>query len=60
MIGAVAGIQVLSTIQGGSDAASPFTAAYLLGGAVAIVGVVAAAFVRSSRPPAALRAVDAA
>jgi EmrB/QacA subfamily drug resistance transporter len=60
MIGAVAGIQVLSTIQGGSDAASPFSAAYLLGGAVAIIGVVAAAFVRSSRTPAALRAVDAA
>jgi EmrB/QacA subfamily drug resistance transporter len=60
MIGAVAGIQVLSTIQGGSEASAPFTAAYLLGGLVAIVGVVAAAFVRSSRPPAALRAVDAA
>jgi EmrB/QacA subfamily drug resistance transporter len=60
MIGAVAGIQVLSTIQGGSDAAGPFTAAYVLGGVVAVVGVVAAAFVRSSRRPATLRAVDAA
>lgn len=48
MIGAVAGIQVLSTIQGGSEAAGPFTAAYLVGGAVAVVGVVAASFVRSS------------
>jgi MFS family permease len=60
MIGATAGIQVLSTVQGGSEAAGPFTAAYLLGGAVAIVGVVAAGFVRSSKPPTALRAVDAA
>jgi MFS family permease len=61
MIGAVAGIQVLSTIQGGSEAAGPFSAAYLLGGAFAVVGVVAAAFVRSSTPGrAALRAVDAA
>ena len=41
MIGAVAGIQVLSTIQGGSEAAGPFTAAYLVGGAVAVIGVVA-------------------
>ena len=47
MIGTVAGIQVLSTIQGGSDAPGPFTAAYLVGGAVAVIGVVAAAFVRS-------------
>ena len=41
---------MLSTIQGGSEASGPFTAAYLLGGVVAIVGVVGAAFVRSSRP----------
>jgi MFS family permease len=61
MIGATAGIQVLSTVQGGSEAAGPFTAAYLLGAGVAVVGVVAAVFVRSSTPGrAALRAVDAA
>jgi EmrB/QacA subfamily drug resistance transporter len=60
MIGAVAGIQVLSTIQGGSEAASPFTAAYLVGGAVAVVGVVASAFVRSTRARARLRAAEAA
>ena len=36
------GIQVLSTIQGGSTDALPFTAAYLVGGAIAIAGVVAA------------------
>jgi EmrB/QacA subfamily drug resistance transporter len=50
MIGTVAGIQVLSTIQGGSESAGPFTAAYLVGGAIAVVGVVASSFVRSSRP----------
>jgi EmrB/QacA subfamily drug resistance transporter len=60
MIGTVAGIQVLSTIQGGSDAAGPFTAAYLVGGAVAVGGVVAAAFVRRARPGASLRAAEAA
>lgn len=49
MIGTVAGIQVLSTIQGGSEDAGPFSAAYLVGGAAAIVGLVAASFVRSSR-----------
>lgn len=59
MIGAVAGIQVLSTIQGGSESAAPFTAAYLVGGAVAIIGVVAALFVRSSnRASAGLPAVE--
>ena len=39
---------MLSTIQGGSEAAGPFTAAYLVGGGVAIVGVVAACFVHST------------
>jgi EmrB/QacA subfamily drug resistance transporter len=48
MIGTVAGIQVLSTIQGGSDDAGPFTAAYLVGGAVAVIGVIAAGFVHST------------
>jgi EmrB/QacA subfamily drug resistance transporter len=60
MIGAVAGIQVLSTIQGGSEAATPFTAAYLVGGAVTVVGVVASMFVRSSRTTARLRTAEAA
>jgi EmrB/QacA subfamily drug resistance transporter len=60
MIGAVAGIQVLSTIQGGSEAAGPFTAAYLVGGGVAVVGVVASGFVRSTRRNARLRAAEAA
>ena len=59
MIGAVAGIQVLSTIQGGSEASGPFTAAYLVGGLIAVVGVVASAFVRSSRTPERLRASEA-
>ena len=58
MIGTVAGIQVLSTIQGGSEAAGPFTAAYLVGGGVAIIGVVAACFVHSTRR-ASLRVADA-
>lgn len=38
-IGTVAGIQLLSTIQGGSEAAMPFIAAYLVGAGVAGVGV---------------------
>jgi MFS family permease len=59
MIGTVAGIQVLSTIQGGSEDAGPFSAAYLVGGAVAVIGLVAAAFVRSTRSAAA-RSADAA
>jgi EmrB/QacA subfamily drug resistance transporter len=59
MIGTVAGIQVLSTIQGGSEAAGPFTAAYLVGGGVAIIGAVAAFFVHSSRRTASLRVADA-
>jgi MFS family permease len=48
-IGTVAGIQVLSTVQGSSSAKAPFTAAYLIGGAVAVLGVIAATFLRSSR-----------
>lgn len=60
MIGTVAGIQVLSTIQGGSEASAPFTAAYLVGGGIAVVGVVASSFVRSSRTAARLRAAEAA
>ncbi len=48
-IGTVAGIQVLSTIQGGSTDAFPFTAAYVVGGAVAVTGVVAAGFISRAR-----------
>jgi len=59
-IGTVAGIQVLSTIQGGSTEAFPFTAAYLVGGAVAIGGVVAAGFISRSRRDARLEVADAA
>ncbi|MGZ6950584.1 MAG: MFS transporter [Acidimicrobiia bacterium] len=59
-IGTVTGIQLLSTIQGGSDAVVPFAAAYVVGGAVAGVGVVAAAFIASRRPAAAVPVADAA
>jgi hypothetical protein len=52
-IGVVAGIQVLSTLQGGETSASSFTVAYLVGGAMAIVGLVASCFVQSAaRQPA--------
>ena len=59
-IGTVAGIQVLSTIQGGSADALPFTGAYLVGGVLAITGVVAAGFISRSRRDARLRIADAA
>jgi EmrB/QacA subfamily drug resistance transporter len=45
-IGVVAGIQVLSTIQGGSEASAPFVVAYLAGATLAVVGVLGAAAVR--------------
>jgi EmrB/QacA subfamily drug resistance transporter len=48
-IGVVAGIQVLSTIQHGSDSAGPFVAAYLTGGVFAVVGVIGAASVSRRR-----------
>ncbi len=52
-IGVVAGIQVLSTLQGGETSASSFTVAYLVGGAMALVGLVASCFVQSAaRQPA--------
>jgi MFS family permease len=41
-IGTTAGIQVLSTIQGGSSARGPFVWAYLAGAAVGAIGIVAA------------------
>lgn len=49
-IGVVAGIQVLSTIQGGSDASGPFVAAYLVGAVMAVVGLAGAASVRGRGP----------
>lgn len=60
-IGTVAGIQLLSTVQGGSSDALPFTAAYLAGLGVAVGGAVAASFI-ATRPRGAveLRVVDAA
>lgn len=59
-IGTVAGIQLLSTIQGGSTAAGPFTAAYFVGAGVAGMGVVATTFIRSRRATGELRVADAA
>lgn len=43
-IGTVAGIQVLSTVQGGGTGAASFGQAYIVGGCMAIVGAVAASF----------------
>ncbi len=43
-IGTVAGIQVLSTIQGGGQSASSFSEAYVIGGVIAVVGITASAF----------------
>jgi EmrB/QacA subfamily drug resistance transporter len=59
-IGVVAGIQVLSTIQDGATTTGPFTTAYIVGGLVAVLGVVGAAFVRSADRPAQLRVARAA
>jgi EmrB/QacA subfamily drug resistance transporter len=59
LIGAVAGMSVLATVAGGAGGGgSPFVAAYLVGLAVAVPGVVAATFVRSAeRDVTRLRAV---
>jgi EmrB/QacA subfamily drug resistance transporter len=59
-IGVVAGIQVLSTIQGGGSSSGSFTVAYLAGGAVAALSVAGAVFVRSADRPARLRVAQAA
>jgi len=48
LLGLVAGIQVAATVQGGGDEPGSFARAYLVGGAVAVVAVVAAGFVRSA------------
>ena len=57
-IGVVAGIQVMSTIAGGADETAPYAAAYLVGAAIAFLGVAGSAFVRSAarRPVAVVRA----
>ena len=59
-IGVVAGIQVLSTIQGGASSTGSFTVAYIAGGVVAVLGVVGATFVRSAERPLRLRVAEAA
>jgi MFS family permease len=60
LIGAVAGMQVLATIQAGGGGDGRFELAYLIGLAVAVPAVVAAGWVRSSARPARLRVADAA
>jgi len=59
-IGVVAGIQVLSTIQSGSHTAGPYVLAYVIGGLVAVVGIVGAASVRSADRRPSLRVARAA
>jgi len=60
-IGVVAGIQVLSTVQGGGSSPGSFTTAYVAGGVVAVLGVVSASFVQSAdRPTRRLHVVEAA
>ncbi len=59
-IGTVAGIQLLSTINGGSADATPFAAAYLVGAIVAGLGVVAAGFISATRRDTRLTVADAA
>jgi EmrB/QacA subfamily drug resistance transporter len=59
-IGVVAGIQIMSAIQASGDGTGPFVVAYVVGGALAAVGVVGATFVRSTARPRSLRVVEAA
>lgn len=60
MVGAATGIQLLSVVQGGARTAGPFVDAYLVGFALALVGVAAATFVRSLERPAEVRMAPAA
>jgi MFS family permease len=60
LIGAVAGMQVLATIQAGGGGDGRFALAYLIGLAVAVPAVVAAGFVRSSARGTELRVAHAA
>jgi hypothetical protein len=59
-IGVVAGIQLMSAIQEAGTGSAAFAVAYLLGGALAAVGLVGASFVRDAPRPRALRVVAAA
>lgn len=59
-IGVVAGIQVLTTIEASGSGSGGFATAYLVGGAIAVIGVVAAFFVRSADRTGSLRVVKAA
>jgi len=59
-IGVVSGIQVVSTIQGGSSSTGSFTVAYVVGGIIAVAGIVGAAFVQSADRPARLDVARAA
>lgn len=59
-IGVVGGIQVLSTVQGGAHSAGSYVPAYLAGGAVGVIAIVAAAFVVSAPSRAELRVAPAA
>jgi len=56
LIGAVAGMQVLATVVGSGGADGRFGPAYAIGLAVAVPGVLAATFVRSTERRAQLRA----
>jgi EmrB/QacA subfamily drug resistance transporter len=60
VIGAVAGIQVLATIQDSGTGTGAFVWAYLVGAAVALTGVVAASWVRSTERRSTLAVVRAA
>jgi MFS family permease len=60
IIGAVAGIQVLATIQDAGTGTGPFVDAYLVGLVFALVGTIAATWVRSTERRAALEVVRAA
>jgi EmrB/QacA subfamily drug resistance transporter len=59
-IGVVTGIQVLSVVQGAVGGARGYVVAYVLGGGIAVFGVVGAVLVRDGRQRTALRVADAA
>jgi EmrB/QacA subfamily drug resistance transporter len=60
MVGAAAGIQLLSMIQSGARVTGPFVDAYLVGAALAAVGLAAATGIRSLERRADLRVAAAA
>jgi len=59
-VGVVAGIQVLSVLQGSIGGSGGYVAAYLFGGTVSIFGVVGALLIRSTSSRAALSVAEAA